>query len=154
MAESSYLITENSIITFTIAGSVASAQLNVKTAVFVPTTTPGYMGTVEWDITCDKHCTIDGPKVVISVDDIKINAYITPYVTPETADGSISSGKISDVTMSGEIPLCEKDAGSISISGSSYYVDEYDEKQSKSYTCTCKLNANQLFVKGSVVETP
>ena len=91
---------------------------------------------------------------MISVDDIKINAYITPYVTPETADGSISSGKISDVTMSGEIPLCEKDAGSISISGSSYYVDEYDEKQSKSYTCTCKLNANQLFVKGSVVETP
>lgn len=144
----SLLLTEDSTVIFTIDTSIAKAFLKDEQATLVPTVTPGYTGTITWELETDENNTINESKVTLGLKNITIPAVITPYETPTSASGNVSGSQIQNLKMNNKVPMCEKDSGS--FNGSCYYIDSYDVTHTQRYTCTCIFIANQVVTKGYV----
>lgn len=143
----SYLLTENSKVIFTIGTAVSTPTLlSEKTTTL---NSSGYEGTITWDLDTSKNNSVLGHKVVLKVKDItpsiKYNEYVNP--TKPATSTSVSGENISNIKMDTKIPLCEKDSGS--VNGSCYYMQGNDP-QIHNYTCNIAFSANQTVTKGYV----
>ena len=161
----SYLLTETSKVTFQIGSDKSTTvTLATKTAAFAPPLATTYKGTVTWELTTDDHNTINGSKVALSLDNITTSITTTSFPIADEGSGSISGSKISNVTVSNEIPLCEKDGSILSISGDCHVVNpdtgavtylsgntapsEAKPNPGNGYTCKCEFDSVQTVVSG------
>lgn len=140
---SALIATEDSIIRFTMEGSVGSAKLSDLSA----TISGAYQGNATWKLDLDDKCTILEKKVVIKVKEISINAMPSSGFTHVSdATGSISASTITKVKMSEKTPLAVGD----SATASGGVNTQNSSGASISYSFTCEISdAVQTKVSGT-----